>query len=224
MTILNIIYLLNRVLNLVRKGFGYLAWFLILFSKFFIIKNRIKCLIESVFNNKNDRILDLGCGEEPYYQKYIAGNIVNLDIRKTSKTHLVSDADKLPFKPSSFDKVVSVNSFYYFRNPFNVAESIRKILKKNGKFILVSPFFYPIHDAPTDKYRFTEHGLKALLEGKFKIERLEAIGGIFTLPSVLLHSIIKGIPLLFPKRIGGLVQILAYLLWPLYIIAQLFNN
>lgn len=189
-------------------------------GEFFLIKNRIKCLIESAFSKKG-KVLDLGCGEEPYYQKYITGSIVSLDIKKTSKTHLISDADKLPFKPNSFDGVVSVNSFYYFRNPFNVAESIHKILKKNGKLVLVLPFFYPIHDAPADKYRFTEYGLRALLENKFKIERLEAIGGIFTLPSVLLHSLIKGTPLLFPKGIRTLVQAAAYALWPLYLAVQL---
>ena len=192
-------------------------------GEFFLIKRSINCKIESELSSKSDKILDMGCGNKPHYHKVIKSGIVCLDIEKTSKAHLVSDADKLPFKPNSFDKVVSVNSFYYFRNPFNVAESTANILKKNGKFVLVLPFFYPIHDSPDDKYRFTEYGLRALLEGKFKIERLEAIGGIFTLPSVLLHSLIKGIPLLFPKRIKGLVQLVMYVLWPFYIIAQLFS-
>ena len=192
-------------------------------GEFFLIKNKIRGFLRASFRNKNDKILDLGCGEKPYYHDSIEGKVICLDIIKTSKTHLISDADRLPFKPASFDKVISVNSFYYFRNPSNVIGSIHSILKKNGKFVLVLPFFYPIHDAPADKYRFTEYGLKALLEGKFKIERLEAIGGIFTLPSVLVHSLIKGIPLLFPKKIRGFIHILTYVLWPFYIVAQLFS-
>lgn len=191
--------------------------------EFFLIKNKIRGFLRASFSNKNDKILDLGCGEKPYYHDAIEGKIICLDIIKTSKTHLISDADKMPFKPASFDKAVSVNSFYYFKNPFDVIESIHSILKKGGKFVLVLPFFYPIHDAPTDKYRFTEYGLNALLEDGFKIERLEPIGGIFSLPAVLLHSIIKGIPLLFPKETRRFIQILAYVLWPLYIIAQLFS-
>ena len=191
--------------------------------EFFLIKSRIRRLLKASFSNKNDKILDLGCGEKPDYHEVIEGTIICMDLIKTSKTHLVSDADKLPFRPNSFDKVISINSFYYFKNPFDVVESIHKILRKNGKFVLVLPFFYPIHDAPDDKYRFTEHGLRALLEGKFKIEKMECIGGIFNLPSVLLHSLIKGIPLLFPKGIRGFVQALAYILWPFYLIAQLFG-
>ncbi|MEK6946703.1 MAG: class I SAM-dependent methyltransferase [Nanoarchaeota archaeon] len=188
-----------------------------------MIKGKIKRLINKSFANRSDKILDLGCGSNPYYQEDIEGKIFCLDINKTSKTHLVSDADKLPFRPNSFDKVVSVNSFYYFKNPFNVVKSVHNILKKDGKLILIVPFFYPIHDAPDDKYRFTEYGLRTLLENDFRIERIETIGGIFNLPAVMLHSLIKGIPLLFPKEIRKFIQILTYILWPFYIIAQLFS-
>ncbi len=191
--------------------------------EFFLIKNKIRGFLRASFKNKNDKILDLGCGEKPYYHDALEGSVICLDIIQTSKTHLVSDADKLPFKPDSFEKVICVNSFYYFKNPFIVVESIHDVLKKNGKFVLVLPFFYPIHDAPIDKYRFTEYGLRTLLEDKFKVERIEAIGGIFTLPSVLLHSLIKGMPLLFPKEMREFMQILAYVLWPLYVIAQLIS-
>ena len=191
--------------------------------EFFIIKYKTRNLIKSSFNNKKDKILDLGCGDKPYYHDVIEGNIVCLDIIRTTKAHIVSDADKLPFKPNSFDKAISVNSLYYFEDPFNVVKSVHAILQKNGKFILTLPFFYPIHDVPDDKYRFTEHGLRTMLEEHFKVERLETIGGIFNLPAVLLHSLIKGIPLLFPKGVRGFMQLLTYVLWPVYIIAQLIS-
>lgn len=192
-------------------------------GEFFLIKRNINCKIESVLNNKNDRILDLGCGEKPYYHDVIKGDIVCLDIRKTNPAHVVSDANKPPFKPNSFDKVISVNLIYYLKNPFDVVERLHSILKKNGKLVLVLPFFYPIHDAPEDRYRFTEYGIRTLLKGKFEIERLETIGGIFNLPAVFFHSLIKGIPLLFSKELRKFIQLLTYILWPFYIIAQLFS-
>ena len=97
-------------------------------GEFFILKNKIKNLINSEFKNKSNKILDLGCGNNPYYHVNISGKIICLDIKKTSKTHLISNADKLPFKPDSFDKVISVNSFYYFKNPFNVVKSINNMV------------------------------------------------------------------------------------------------
>ena len=192
-------------------------------GEFFLVSWKINEKISKIFNNDNDKILDIGCGSNPGYHKSIKGKIICMDLAKTSKIHIVSDADKLPFKPNSFDKVVSVNSFYYFKNPFNVAKSIRNILKKDGKLIMILPFFYPIHDAPDDKYRFTEYGLRTILEENFKIGRIEAIGGIFNQPAVILHSLIKGIPLLFSKEMRKFIQILTYIIWPFYIIAQLFS-
>tara|TARA_Y100000310_G_scaffold177911_2_gene177893 strand:- start:4187 stop:4783 length:597 start_codon:yes stop_codon:yes gene_type:complete len=176
-----------------------------------------------VLKNPKDRILDMGCGQNPYYQAGVPGKFVCLDIRKTTPAHVVSDANKLPFRANSFDKVISVNLLYYLKNPFDIVSQLHRLLKKNGKLILVLPFFYPIHDAPEDRYRFTEYGIRTLLQGKFKIERISTIGGIFNLPAVILHSLMKGLPLIAPEGIKGLVKILAYVLYPFYLIAQLFS-
>jgi hypothetical protein len=80
-----------------------------------------------------------------------------------------------------------------------------------------------LHDAPVDRYRFTEYGLRALLGEYFKIEKIETFGGIFNIPAIILHSLIKGLPLLFPKAIRIFVKIIAYVLYPFYIIAQIFS-
>lgn len=191
--------------------------------EFFIIKSKISKFISGIPQKENDKVLDLGCGNEPYYHKCIKGRLICFDIGKTKKTDVVGTADILPFRQNSFDKVLSVNSFYYFNNPFDTADGVSKILKPGGKLIIVLPFFYPIHDAEIDKYRFTEQGLKAVLERHFKIEGLHCIGGIFTLPSVILHSAIKGFPLLFPKAMQRGAQIIAYLLFPLYFVSQLLS-
>ena len=65
--------------------------------------------------------------------------------------------------------------------------------------------------------------MRTILGGYFKIEILEPVGGIFNLPAVLLHSVIKGIPLIVPKPIKGFVQTLMYVLWPFYMAAQLLG-
>ncbi len=192
-------------------------------GEFFIISKKIKKNIAKIFNNTNDRILDLGCGNKPSYHKHIKGKIICFDKFKNKIIHVVGDVDKLPFKANSFDKVISVNSLYYFKNPFNVVKDLHKILKKNGKLVLVLPFFYPIHDAPLDKYRFTEYGLRTLLDEYFRIEKIKPIGGIFNAPAIILHSLIKGLPLLFPKALRSFAQIIMYILYPFYILAQLIS-
>lgn len=192
-------------------------------GEFFIIKSRISKLVKSNFADKNESVLDLGCGDEPYYHNEIAGKLFCFDIRKTRTSNVVGNANSLPFKNSSFDSVISINSFYYFDNPFASSKEVGRVLKKNGKFVLVMPFIYPIHDVPHDKYRFTEFGIRELLKNDFTIKEVKTIGGIFTLKAVFFHSIIKGLRLIFPKSSGFIVLPLIIVLYPFYILAQLFS-
>lgn len=50
-----------------------------------------------------------------------------------------------------------------------------RILKAGGLFLVGVPFAQPIHRAPQDFWRFTEHGVRFLLRA-FQIEDLRAIG------------------------------------------------
>ncbi|MDP7243871.1 MAG: class I SAM-dependent methyltransferase [Flavobacteriales bacterium] len=193
-------------------------------GEFFIISNRIKKKIGSIFSGKQDMILDLGCGNNPGYHKFIEGRIICFDRVKTGITQIIGDANNIPFKANSFEKVISINSFYYFKNPFSVVRGIKRILKKNGKLVMVFPFIYPIHDAPEDRYRFTEYGIRQLLKDDFDIRYIQAVGGIFNLPAVFFHSLIKGIPLLAPKRLKALTSLLSIIiLYPFYILAQIMS-
>lgn len=181
-----------------------------IFGEFFVLKRRITKLIKEVPKSKQDLVLDVGCGESPYYHKLVKGRIVSADINKSGTTDIICNSHSIPLKKERFDKVLCINSFYYFSNPFKAVEEINRVLKKNGKLVMIMPFIYPIHDAPFDKYRFTEYGIRNLLKDNFKIERIKTVGGIFSLPSVILHSLVKGIPLFI-------------ILYPLYILTQLLS-
>jgi SAM-dependent methyltransferase len=62
--------------------------------------------------------------------------------------------------------------------PEMIISEIYRVLKLNGKLLLNVPFYYCIHEAPHDFYRFTEFALRYLLEKVgFKIIKLEFIGG-----------------------------------------------
>ena len=192
-------------------------------GEFFLIKGKIIRLLGGLFKN-SDVVLDIGCGKNPYYHKAVKAKIVCADIVQTKKTHIICDAMTLPLKKSKFDGIICINSLYYFKNPFEAVNKFSGILKKNGKFVLITPFVYPIHDVPDDKYRFTKYGLIELLKNDFHIKKIQTIGGIFNLTAVFFHSLIKGIPLIAPKPLRGFVRILAIIaLYPFYILAQLIS-
>ena len=149
--------------------------------EFFILKNRVRKLIRDNFFDEKSKVLDIGCGENPFYHEDIRGKIISFDLKRTSRTHVIGDAGFVPFKKNTFDSIISMNSFYYFDNPFVSVREISRILKKNGKIFLMMPFVYPVHDAPHDKYRFTEYGIRELFGKDFEIAEIGVIGGIFNI-------------------------------------------
>lgn len=194
-----------------------------MFGEFFLIKKKVCKLLRGLFSN-SDCVLDIGCGEKLYYHKSIKAKVVCADIDNTRKTHIVCDAMSLPLKKSKFDGIVCVNSLYYHNNPSKSIKEFSHVLKKNGKLVLITPFIYPIHDAPDDKYRFTEYGIRELLKDDFNIKTIKTVGGIFNLPAVFFHSLIKGIPLTIPKSIRKLVSFVSIIIfYPFYILAQLLS-
>ena len=191
--------------------------------EFFILKRKVRKHISNVFSDGKEKTLDLGCGEKPFYHRDMKGEIVAFDMAKTETTHVVGDAGSIPFKNNTFDSVISLNSFYYFDNPFVSVKEIARVMKKNGKMFLMMPFIYPVHDVPHDKYRFTEFGIRTLFEKNFEVAEIGTIGGIFNVPAVMLHSIIKGMKFILPKSLVFLSIIFAIILWPLYIAAQIIS-
>lgn len=195
-----------------------------LYGEVFFLRRRIKKCMESIFDRENDKILDIGCGDRPFYKEVIKGKVYGFDIIPSDYTHFVGNADNLPFKPKMFDKVILANSLYYFENPFKVIESIHSILKPKGILFISVPFFYPIHDIPDDKYRFTEFGLRTMLKDKFDIKKIESIGGFFTIPSVIIHSLLKGIPLVAPKPLKTISKIAVYSIFYIpYLLSQVIG-
>lgn len=190
----------------------------------FVLRYRIKKHMEQVFTNQNDIILDVGCGDDPFYKKSIQGKIIGFDIRPSKYTLVVGDAHHLPFSDMVFDKVIVANSLYYFKNPNRVIDEISRVLKKGGVVFISVPFHYPVHDKPHDRYRFTEFGLTSLLEDKFTIWYTSSIGGVFAIPSIILHAILKGAPLIAPPPFKKLAKITANLIFYIpYISAQIFS-
>lgn len=109
--------------------------------------------------NKNDILLDVGCGggmtinrvaslvdmvygvdhshtavlkSIEYNKEYVRDGKVNI---------LDGNVEKLPFRDNVFDKIITVESFYFWPNPKENLKEIRRILKDNGKFILIADMY-----------------------------------------------------------------------------------
>lgn len=74
-----------------------------------------------------------------------------------------ADAARLPFPSSSVDAVVCLETLEHVGDFERSLAEIARVLKPGGRAFLSMPFLYPVHDAPFDHTRLTEHGWTAQL-------------------------------------------------------------
>ena len=98
-------------------------------------------------------ILDCGCGTNRSYKfrpKYFFDffNTVYLDIEfphpLLKELHLnwvVGDAELLPFRSGSFDKVIASHLLEHLRDPERFISICNNLLKRNGRLIIIVPNF-----------------------------------------------------------------------------------
>jgi SAM-dependent methyltransferase len=115
-------------------------------------------------------VLDIGCADK-YIKAYIQANhnYIGLDYYQTAvhwyatQPHIYGDAQALPFADNSMDAVLLLDVLEHLPRPEDCLSEIARVLKPNGTFVLQVPFIYPIHDAPLDFHRWTQHGLQQLV-------------------------------------------------------------
>lgn len=143
------------------------------------------------------RLLDLGCGNQPYRSFLPPGvDYIGLDYPPTRaalhprvRPEVYGDARNLPFADRSFDAALCFQVLEHVDRPEAVIREIRRILKPGGLAFLSAPFCYNLHMEPYDFYRFSPYGLKGLLEKNgFGICQMRGQGGIGALLVQMFHN------------------------------------
>ncbi|MFX0125982.1 MAG: class I SAM-dependent methyltransferase [Candidatus Hodarchaeota archaeon] len=144
-------------------------------------------------------LLDIGCGNEPYYTVYInkVDKYFGLDLPTASKVmevnlkpDIISDANfSIPCRNESIDTVLLLQVLEHLAEPEKVISETKRILRKGGVLILSSRQLYPVHGIPFDFFRFTKYGLEYLLiqKNRFKIEEIEAEGSFWPLLGLVIN-------------------------------------
>lgn len=143
-------------------------------------------------------LLDLGCGNVPWYEVYqsLVEDAICIDWENTNHQNIYLDEkidlnQPIPLKDSSFDTILATDVLEHIANPQLCVSEIERLLKPEGKLILTVPFLYKIHEPPHDYYRYTEYILKTFMKTcGLEIILLESYGG---LPEIFLDLIAKRI-------------------------------
>jgi ubiquinone/menaquinone biosynthesis C-methylase UbiE len=74
------------------------------------------------------------------------------DIKNKKMEVIEASVELLPFKSGQFDKIVTVESFYFWPNHADNLKEVRRVLKKGGTFLIVADIY--------NKEGLSEHALE----------------------------------------------------------------
>lgn len=137
--------------------------------------------------------LDIGCGDR-FYETFYAGSFktyVGIDYRPATSVFrdfqdpdLIADGGALPIATGSVDTVLLIEVLEHVSMPERLLAETCRVLKPGGRLVLTTPFAMPEHGEPYDYFRYTQYGLKFLLEQAglrvSVIEGVTSLGGILS--------------------------------------------
>ena len=128
------------------------------------------------------RLLDVGVGERPHgklfegkVSRYIgleyppmadnlSPGIWTMLERVRGIIDVWGDGGALPFREESFDTLLALEVLEHVPEPDALVKEFVRVLRPGGKLLLTVPFAAPLHQLPFDYQRFTEPGIRNLLE------------------------------------------------------------
>jgi SAM-dependent methyltransferase len=75
----------------------------------------------------------------------------------------VADVEALPFPDASFGTVLALNTFEHVPCFWRGFDEVFRVLRPDGALLVSTPFYFHIHDHPSDYWRFTPEALEVLL-------------------------------------------------------------
>jgi SAM-dependent methyltransferase len=116
-------------------------------------------------DGKDLLVLDLGCGERPWRGLFGHARCVGVDLGIDGACpDVVADGAALPFAAGAFDLVFSSQVLEHVPDDQGVLQECARVLRPGGQLVLSVPFYWPLHEEPHDFRRFTNHGLRCLLQ------------------------------------------------------------
>lgn len=144
------------------------------------------------------RLADLGCGKVPLYCEYkkYVDEVICIDWAESFhiNSHLDIECnlnEQLPLENEIFDTIILSDVMEHIAEPGLLFREMSRTLRKEGYLLMNVPFYYRIHEAPHDYFRYTEFSLRYFCNAcGFNLVKLEVLGGV---PEVLLDIVTKSI-------------------------------
>ena len=177
------------------------GWIGVFVNPFFLARRELRRAMSELAAAASGRLLDVGCGTQPYRSLFRVSEYVGLDIdsplaRERGIADAYYDGSRFPFDDASFDVVLCNQVLEHVFNPDEFASELERVLTPGGRLILTVPFVWDEHEQPYDYARYSSFGLKALLErhGFRVIEHRKLLGNcavLFQLGNAYLYKVLR---------------------------------
>ena len=155
---------------------GGIGWQEVFTDPAFIARARLRRAVAALSSqlalNGRGIWLDLGCGARPYESLFAVERYVGLDVAVSGhppegKRHdLLFDGANIPVRAASVDGVLCTQVLEHTAQPAALLAEIQRVLKPGGALVMTAPFVWEEHEQPYDFFRYTEFGLRRLLEAQ----------------------------------------------------------
>ena len=125
-------------------------------------------------------VLSIGSGNDSdgqgaTYREYFihARSYTTSDANPAFDCNLALDVRNMStLSDNSFDAVFCSGVLEHVNDPWSGISEIARVLAPGGVLLLGLPFRHPLHHVPHDYWRFTEYGVRALIEPYFAIKEI----------------------------------------------------
>jgi SAM-dependent methyltransferase len=141
--------------------------------------------VGQAFRSLGGRVIDLGCGIMPYAELLPPAVTLyhGLDITvRNSRPTLIGNVQSLGMlRDRSYDSVICLEVLEHVPDPARALSEIARILTDDGIVVLSVPHLSRLHEIPHDYYRYTEYGLRYLLQSnELEPVSIQVRGGLFS--------------------------------------------
>ena len=169
-----------------------------------------KVLFPVIEQHIHGKCLDAGAGRTAYKTKLLqkAYEVISLDWQQREVLDCSGSVMELPFQDQAFDSVFCSQVLEHVPSPEKVLQEFHRCLKPGGTLVISVPHLAYLHNEPHDYFRYTKHGLRAVLErNSFDVIDIQPAGGLLSflghIPSVIVKALFARIPV-----VGGMVMLL----------------
>jgi SAM-dependent methyltransferase len=164
------------------------------------------------------RVLDVGCGEKPYYPFFAgAAEYIGVDVQENPHADLHGAIEALPVEDDAFDIVLCTQVLEHVDDPTKAVRELYRVTAPGGRVLASTHGVMVYHPNPQDHWRWTHTGLERLFEQNGDWARVDVEPGAGTAEALGLllarftHLLFKraGVPWLARPLVSGLNAVAA---------------